>query len=165
MGFLKTEMLRDVSRQPGVTKNKLWGGKGDWQGNTEAESLATTVPEDREKGQALACEVKVFVSCSAVGLTLCDPKFLCLWNSPGKNTGVGCHSLLQGIFSTQGSNPGLLHCRKILYHLSYPANLPTLVLMSEQPSPLSLRQGFWDPSVTHMFELKLQKGILGKGTR
>ena len=50
MGFLKTEMLRDVSRQPGVTKNKLWGGKGDWQGNTEAESLATTVPEDREKG-------------------------------------------------------------------------------------------------------------------
>ena len=41
------------------------------------------------------------------------------WNSPGKNTGVGCHSLLQGIFLTQGSNPGLLHSRKILYHLSH----------------------------------------------
>ena len=32
----------------------------------------------------------------------------CPWNFPGKNTGVGCHSLLQGIFQTQGSNPGLL---------------------------------------------------------
>ena len=37
-------------------------------------------------------------------------------DSPDKNTGVGCHSLLQGIFLTQRSNPGLLHCRKILYH-------------------------------------------------
>ena len=33
-------------------------------------------------------------------------------NSPGKNIGVGCHSLLQGIFPTQGSNPGLQHCRQ-----------------------------------------------------
>ena len=41
------------------------------------------------------------------------------WNSPGKNTGVGCHALLQGIFLTQGSNPGLLHFGKILYHLSH----------------------------------------------
>ena len=38
--------------------------------------------------------------------------------SPGKNTGMGCHSLLQGIFATQGSNLGLPHCRQILYHLS-----------------------------------------------
>ena len=45
-------------------------------------------------------------------------RLLCPWNSPGKNTGVGCHSLLQGIFPTQGSNPGLLHCRQILYHLN-----------------------------------------------
>jgi len=36
-----------------------------------------------------------------------------------QNTGVGCHSLLQGIFLTQGLNPGLSHCRQILYHLSY----------------------------------------------
>ena len=41
------------------------------------------------------------------------------WNSPGKNTDVGCHSLLQDIFLTQGLNPGLLHCRQILYHLSF----------------------------------------------
>ena len=42
-----------------------------------------------------------------------------LQDSPGKNTGVGSHSLLQGVFPTQGSNPSLLHCRKILYHLSH----------------------------------------------
>ena len=42
----------------------------------------------------------------------------CPWDSPGKNTGLGCLALLQGIFPTQGSNPGLLHCRWILYRLS-----------------------------------------------
>ena len=36
------------------------------------------------------------------------PRLLCPWDSPGKNTGVGCHALLQGIFLTQGSNPNLL---------------------------------------------------------
>ena len=57
--------------------------------------------------------------------TLCDlmfcspPRLLCPWDSPGKNTRVGCHSLLQGIFSIQELNPGLLHCRWILYLLSY----------------------------------------------
>ena len=38
---------------------------------------------------------------------------------PGKNTGVGCHFLLQEIFLTQGLNPGLPHCRQTLYHLSH----------------------------------------------
>ena len=41
-------------------------------------------------------------------------------DSPGKNTRVGCHSLLEGIFLTQGSNLGLPHCRQILYALSHP---------------------------------------------
>ena len=40
-------------------------------------------------------------------------------DSPGKNTGVGCHALLWGIVPTQGSNPGLLHCRQIVYDLSH----------------------------------------------
>ena len=40
-------------------------------------------------------------------------------DSPGKNTGVGCHALLQGIFPAQGLNPGLPHCRQILYCLSH----------------------------------------------
>ena len=42
-----------------------------------------------------------------------------LWNSPGQNTGVGCHALLQGIFPTQGSNTGLPHCRQVLYQLRH----------------------------------------------
>ena len=45
------------------------------------------------------------------------------WDSPGQNTGVDSCSLLQGIFLTQGSNPGLSHCRQILYHLSHHAHL------------------------------------------
>ena len=55
-------------------------------------------------------------------LTLCDTMDCSLpgtsvhGDSPGKNSGVGCHALLQGIFPTQGWNPGLLHCRQILYH-------------------------------------------------
>ena len=66
-------------------------------------------------------EVEVTQSCP----TLCHPmnysptRPLCPWNSPGKNIGVGFHALLQGIFLTQGSNLGLLHCRQILYHLSH----------------------------------------------
>ena len=46
-------------------------------------------------------------------------KLLCPWDSPGKNTGVGHHFLLQGIFPTQELNLGLLHCRQILYWLNY----------------------------------------------
>ena len=42
-----------------------------------------------------------------------------LWDSPGKSSGLSSHVLLQEIFVTQGLNPGLLHCRQILYHLSY----------------------------------------------
>ena len=50
--------------------------------------------------------------------TLCN--FMdCTWNSPGQNTGEGSLALLQGISPTQGLNPGLLHCRQILYQLSY----------------------------------------------
>ena len=47
-----------------------------------------------------------------------QPCGLCPWDFPGRSTGVGCHFLLQGIFQTQGSNPGLPHCRQTLYHLT-----------------------------------------------
>ena len=43
-------------------------------------------------------------------------RLLCPWHFPGKNTGVDCHFLLQGVFPTQGSNPCLFHCRRIIYH-------------------------------------------------
>ena len=49
-------------------------------------------------------------------------------NSPGQNTGADSHSLLQGIFPTQGSNPGLPHCRQILYQLSHQGS-PQLFLV------------------------------------
>ena len=58
------------------------------------------------------------------------PRLLCAWNCPGKNTGVGCHSLLQGIFSSHGSKPGLLHCGQILYCLS-PQGSPCISLLEE----------------------------------
>ena len=59
------------------------------------------------------------VSDSVTSWTVCSPPGSSVHgDSPGKNTRVGCHALLQGIFPTQGSNPGLLHCRRILYHLS-----------------------------------------------
>ena len=72
----------------------------------------------------------IFIMCVCVLVaqecpTLCDlmecspPGFLCPLDSPGKNTRVGCHSLLQGIFLTQGLSLCLLHCRCILYHLGH----------------------------------------------
>ena len=51
--------------------------------------------------------------------TLCDPMEYSPWNSPCQSTGVGSHSLLQGMFPTQGSNPGLPYCRWIFYQLSH----------------------------------------------
>ena len=54
--------------------------------------------------------------------TLCDPmdsRLLCRWDFPGKNIGVGCDFLLQGVFPMQGSNLCLLHCRQILYTLNH----------------------------------------------
>ena len=68
-----------------------------------------------QQSQYWACE-----SCSVVSDSLQPYELYIPWNSPGQNTGVSSHSLLEGIFPTQGSNLGLLHCRQILCHLSYP---------------------------------------------
>ena len=61
-----------------------------------------------------ACE-----NCSVVSNSLRPHGLYSPWNSLGLNTGVSSLSLLQGIFPTQGANPGLLHCRQILYQLSH----------------------------------------------
>ena len=61
------------------------------------------------------------------------------WNSPGQNTGVDSLSLLQGIFPSQGSNPGLLHCRRILYQLSHKGSLP-----KGKPTKKQLREKLYD---------------------
>ena len=64
------------------------------------------------------------------------PRSLCPWDCPGKNTGVGCHGLLQGIFPTQGSNPRLLrllHCRQILYCWA-PGKVQSLLVLAPTPA-------------------------------
>ena len=58
-------------------------------------------------------------SCSVVSDSLWPHGLYSPWNSPGQNTGVGSLSLLQGVFPTQGLNPGLTHCRHILYQPSH----------------------------------------------
>ena len=74
-------------------------------------------PIKRVGRAVLSCSV---VSDSVTPWTVWSPPgSSVLGDSPGKNTGVSSLSLLQGIFLTQGSNPGLLHCRQILYHMSH----------------------------------------------
>ena len=76
--------------------------------------------------------------------TLCNPMDCSLPGSsvrgdyPGKNTGVGGHALLQGIFPTQGSDPGLLHRRRLLYHLSHQESpiLHTVVCICQSQAPI-----------------------------
>ena len=70
----------------------------------------------------LACEMSAIESCSVVSNTLGE-------NSPGKNTGMGSLSFIQGIFQIQELNQGLLHCRQILYQLSYQGS----------PNPVNLK--------------------------
>ena len=68
----------------------------------------------------MGCAVLCFVAQAC--LTLCNSMKTGSYvhgDSPGKNTGVGCHALLQGIFPTLGLNPSLLHCGWILYHLNH----------------------------------------------
>ena len=98
-------------------------------------------------------KVKVAQSCP----TLCDPMECTVPGIlPGQNTGVGSLSLLQGIFQTQGFNPGLLHCRRILYQLSHkgsPITFQALLIYSSQNTLRCLllfsfyRWGNWDHRV------------------
>ena len=63
---------------------------------------------------------------SVVSNSLGSHGLYCPWNSPGQNTGVGNLSLLQGIFPTQESNWGLLHCRRILYQMNHKGSPKTV---------------------------------------
>ena len=67
----------------------------------------------------LPCPKKLRKSCSVMSDCLRPHGLYSPWNSPGQNTGVGSLSLLQGVFPTQGLNPGLLHCMQILYQLNH----------------------------------------------
>ena len=102
-----------------------------------------------ESWRHMCCTVLCLVAQSC--LTLCDamdhspPGSSVHGDSPGKNTEVSCHALLQGIFPTQASNPGLLYCRQILYHLNH----------LESPTLLQLSNGF-------LTSTPLQKLVLSK---
>ena len=68
-------------------------------------------------------------------------RLLCSWDFSGKNTGLGCHFLLQGMFLIQGSNPHLLHCNQILYHWAMRKCIHvnySLPIYPSLPSPLSI---------------------------
>ena len=79
---------------------------------------------------------KVAQSCA----TLCNPMDCSPWNSPGQNTGVASHSLLQGIFPTQGSNPSLPHCRQSLYQLRHKGSRRILKWVQVCQNPLDNRR-------------------------
>ena len=77
---------------------------------------------------------------------------LCPWDFPGKSTGVDCHFLLQRIFSTQGSNPGLLHCRQTFYCLSHQGSL-NMEKAPQVSAPHTSLLSLW------IFCLLLQEGL------
>ena len=89
-------------------------------------------------GELLVCQPYYGVLCLDASVMsnsfrphgLWPSRLLCPWDSPGKSIGVSCHSLLQGIFPTQGLNPGLVHCRQILYQLSHQGSPDLTVLYS-----------------------------------
>ena len=80
-------------------------------------------------------------------------------DSPGKNTGVGCHSLAQVIFPTQGLNPGLLHFRQILYCLGIWEAQELLVLFSGKLQPCLLYLPNISPCLSILFVKILWKGL------
>ena len=121
-------------------QNHSWSCRSFLQPASRVPHPATCIPGRRGQKQGLSprlpcihllLRVKALVaqSCS----TLCNPMdcslpgFSVRGDFPSKNTGVGSLSLLQGIFLTQGSNPGLPHCRRILYHLSHQGSLKSLL--------------------------------------
>ena len=92
-------------------KSRSWSGKNQGQ-----EKMAT---EDDIVGWHHRLNEHVSESYSAVSKSLQTHGLYSPWNSPGQNTEVSSLSFLQGIFPTQGLNPGLPHCRWILYQLSH----------------------------------------------
>ena len=87
--------------------------------------ISLSMGMEREKLKFGGCLVAK--SCQTLVTKWIEALF-CPLDSPGKNIVMGCHFLLQGIFLTQGSKPGLLHCRQILYQLSHQGRLPFIFI-------------------------------------
>ena len=108
-------LLEGLEKQKETSEGaQRWAcGEQTWPGH-----LLHGSDEDKGETLLLAASLGAVLSHSVVSDSLRpherEPtRLLCPWDSPGKNTGVGCHALLQGTFPTQGSNPGLLHGRRI----------------------------------------------------
>ena len=99
--------LKELYGQPNRAGSglEIWEGKSYWFISQKAKTRSKTESE-RE-------------NCAVVSDSLQPHGLYSPWNSPGQKTGVGSLSLLQGITLTQGLNPGLPHCRWILYQLSH----------------------------------------------
>ena len=114
---------------------------------------------------AFSVHAKSLQSCP----TLCDPMDCSPpgssvhGESPSKNTGVGCHALLLRIFPTQGSNPGLPHCRRILYQLSHQGS-PQLRVVMVFAAPLFFPHTYLTASVCSVNSRgSLEEGALRGG--
>ena len=112
------ETTKDAAAPPRLaTEKKILITLG-WRSNLpDLERLGST-----RHACMLACLLRRSVVPNSVTLWTAAPRLHCSWDCPGKNSGVSCHFLLQGIFLTQGLNQHLLcllHCRQILYLLSH----------------------------------------------
>ena len=106
-------------------------------------------------------------SCSVMSDSLWPHGLYSPWNSLGQNTGVGSLSFLQGMFPTQGSNPGFPHCRQILYQLdhkgspsilecvAYPFSKQIFQTQESNWGPLHCRQIFYQPSYSICIHCKI----------
>ena len=132
--FLKVPSVLLVSRESpqvvrrkrelGYFRNRYWRVSvfrkiADGTARTKINSIYWSSSSSKCRSWALSHIVSfVIYSLSCVWLFVTPwtviHRLLCPWNSPGRNTGVVCHFLLQGIFPTQGLNPGLLHCMWLL---------------------------------------------------
>ena len=117
MGFSKLEYLSGLPfPSPGNLPNP------EIEPRSPASQVDSLPAEPSGKPQTLC-------TCAQLSPALCDPmdcsltRLLCPWDFSSKSTGVGCHFLLQGIFPTRGSNPGLLYCRQTLYQLSHKGSM------------------------------------------
>ena len=115
-------MLPEKSGQLLIAPEKIegTGPKQKWHSIVDVSHDKSKIPCCKEQYCLGAWNVRsISESCSDVSDSL-RPNGLCSpWNSPGQNTGVASLSLLQGIFPIQKSNPGLPHCRWILYQLNH----------------------------------------------
>ena len=101
------QALGDRKRQGSLACCRPWGRKGQ----TRLSDWTKQPKYIYDEGES--------ESCSVMSDSLGPHRLYSPWYSPGQNTGMGSLSLLQGIIPTQGSNPGLPHCRWILYQLSH----------------------------------------------